>query len=136
MGRQCDINKLISDFGFTEPVIIDGIIDDDKYRLCQKNKKGILFIAKEVNAKKGESWDFTEWWNEEIKYVFSHRIATWAYGLVCGFPPYEEALKHKTQAIKSIAFININKKSGGGGAADRDRIISLSMHKSISLNLI
>lgn len=102
----------------------DGIIDELTY---SKAKVKLCFLMKEPNnpAKDdfGAKFDFREWWRDEpIKGAFTARIAEWSYGILNGFPAYDDVRKtDEGDAIqevrKAIALVNV-KKSGGRGSSD------------------
>jgi len=103
--------------------IKDGIVDENEYN-SQKIKLKLLFITKEPNDPHQSAWDFREWWAEEVKYSFSHRICEWAFGFLNGFPPivkipYDN--KERIKVMKKIAFMNL-KKSGGKANANYKEI--------------
>ncbi len=104
--------------------IQDGIIN---HALYADQKIKVLFIAKEHNdLDKNASDDeykcsYSYWWNGSedgswpghVRYGFSHRLSEWAYGILHGFPDYNEIdYNKKHRALKSIAFINVKKTSG------------------------
>lgn len=124
MNKNEKLNRLFNAWGIDDALILDGIINEPKYDQAKAKGLGILFIAKEANTKSGTGWDFRDWWNEELKYRFSHAIAEWSSGILNKFPDFNLAKDLKMDAIQSIAFMNINKKTGGGGSADRDKIIA------------
>jgi hypothetical protein len=102
--------------------IKDGIINEPLYDNALRK---ILFIEKEPNDPNQESWDFREWWNKEVVFPFSYRIAEWSYGLLNDFPSYDTiwATDNAPQnVIKQIAFINI-KKSGGSGNSSYEELM-------------
>jgi hypothetical protein len=88
----------------------------------QNQKARILFIAKEHNYLKNSDYEtygssYQIWWNKHVKFRFSHRISEWAYGIMNNFPELDtidDSKKH--EALKSIAFINVKKVSGGANA--------------------
>lgn len=99
----------------------DGIINEELYN---KAKHKILFIAKEPNDPTQKPGDFREWWKEELNHSFGYRISEWSYGILNGFPQYDNAYCRKLntiKAIQSIAFMNI-KKIGGGGVSEKKRM--------------
>lgn len=95
--------------------IKDGVISHDFF---SKQATKILFIAKEHNYigqhdDKGYKADYRLWWQEGVYLKFANRISEWAYGLINGFPLYEQlAYEDRRKALKSIAFINVKKVSG------------------------
>jgi len=107
----------------------DGINNEDLYNATIPK---ILFITKEPNNPNQEADDFREWWKEEIRFTFSHRIAEWAYGIINKFPPYDQikgAEEDKLDALHRISFMNV-KKSGGKGISNQEEI-----RKHIEMNL-
>lgn len=105
----------------------DGIINSDSY---SKQAARILFIAKEHNDLNPDVSDevykpsYSKWWNHHVHLQFSHRIGEWAYGVLNDFPAYDKIeYQQKHDALKSIAFINV-KKTSGGAAANSDLINS------------
>lgn len=113
-------------------IIKDGVINPAEYN---KQTTKVLFIAKEHNPLKDphESGDYREWWNDDVRYPFSHRLSEWAHGIINDFPPYEQ-IKHsdKKDALRSIAFINL-KKTTGKSSSD---IKVLSSYVNASRNLL
>ena len=114
-------------YGASENFVKDGIIDEERF---QNATHKILFITKEPNDPKNEATDYREWWNEELYYSFSYRIAEWAYGILNDFPVYDEIWpkvngkyngEKAMEAIQSIAFMNV-KKSGGKGSSEEKTI--------------
>ena len=102
--------------------INDGIINEEFY--LSSNPK-ILFITKESNNPLHKPGDFRTWWQDEIKYAFSYRIAEWAYGIQNNFPQYDVIWRKKgsaKKAIQQIAFMNV-KKNGGIGKSDPNVIM-------------
>ena len=109
---------------YKDTFVADGVIDEKVFN--RQNLK-ILFIAKEPNDPEQEGGDFREWWQEEVKYSFSHRICEWAYGILNDFPPIEELPYDndlRVRVMRSIAFMNL-KKNGGGANADHESIQSV-----------
>ena len=116
-------NKWKKQYPDSENFVKDGIIDEE---LFDQSPQKILFITKEPNDPKQKGKDYRIWWNEEIYFKFSYRIAEWTYGIHNDFPPYdriwpdnEDEIAHKS--LKSIAFMNV-KKSGEGGASEEKEI--------------
>jgi hypothetical protein len=125
-SKTDQLNQLFNEWELAVPeyngkFVRDGIINEQFYETVSPK---ILFIMKEPNNPKQETWDFREWYREEIKYTFSYRLAEWSYGLLNNFPEYDEVWKENRthDAIQQIAFMNI-KKSGGGGNAEYNRMI-------------
>ncbi|HET7922618.1 MAG TPA: hypothetical protein VFM15_07685 [Gammaproteobacteria bacterium] len=99
----------------------DGIIDESYY---DRQKIKLLFIAKEANDPSQTEGDYRDWWHEEVKYSFSHRICEWAYGIMNNFPPInslDSCGQQRIEVMKSIAFMNL-KKSGGAATVDHDKL--------------
>jgi len=102
----------------------DGIVNEETY-LGQNPK--VLFIAKEPNNPDQGEFDFREWWAEEVKYGFAHRVCEWAFGFSGGFPPLENlsnSNEERIQVMRRIAFMNL-KKTGGSSYADSDLIMGV-----------
>ncbi len=102
---------------YTGKFIKDGINNEGLYK---EAKTKVLFLTKEPNNPKQEAGDFREWWKEGLKYTFSHRLAEWSYGILNGFPPYEQCWNDKegfNNALFHVAFMNI-KKIGGKGVSN------------------
>ncbi|MBW6479800.1 MAG: hypothetical protein K0B37_10250 [Bacteroidales bacterium] len=100
----------------------DGIVDE---RLYDNAPVKILFIAKEPNNPKQEAGDFREWWQKELAFSFSYRIAEWSFGLLNNFPQYDDIWAQEGAAINAlhhIAFMNI-KKTGGSANSDNNRMM-------------
>lgn len=107
--------------------IKDGIINEELYN---KAPVKVLFIAKEANhGDDPKPGDFREWWKGRIDHAFSYRVAEWAHGVLNDFPPFEKVhfgtnkswQNLYSNALQSIAFLDV-KKSGGGGKADHAKI--------------
>ncbi len=101
--------------GYKGRFVKDGIINDTLY----KNQRiKLLFISKEPNDLTQQAWDFREWWKQEIKYRFAHRIYQWAFGVLNDFPPLEksDSNQDKLSTLGSIAFMNLKKVAGGASA--------------------
>lgn len=102
-------------------IIMDGITDRNKY---ESQAHRILFICKEHNRLNDsyDTGDVRVWWSKlpNVRYVFSHRISEWAYGIANDFPAHEQIVHtDKEQALTQIAFINI-KKTWGDANAESD----------------
>lgn len=107
----------------------DGIIHEPTYA---KAKVKVCYLMKEPNNPPkddfGAKFDFREWWRDEpIKGTFTKRIAEWSYGILNGFPAYDDILTaDEGRAIqevrKSIALVNV-KKSGGVGSSDPEAFL-------------
>lgn len=100
--------------------IEDGINNTD---LFEQQKIKILFIAKEHNytgQQNDEAYKeaaYRVWSKQGVYLQFAHRLSEWAYGLLNGFPPYEQlTYEDKHKALQSIAFINVKKASGNSSA--------------------
>ena len=134
MNKTEQLNKLFDRWeasrkSYQNKFIRDGIINEIEFE--NSNSKRILFITKEPNDPKQTKWDFRDWWNEEIKYSFSSRIAEWAYGIENDFPVFSSIWEDNStdkgmEALKKIAFMNI-KKTGGTG---KSNLKSLLKHLS------
>ena len=98
----------------------DGIIDETLFTKAQPK---IHFIAKEPNNPKQEPGDYRDDWKHiaSTAYILAYRIAEWSYGLLNNFPPFDNIWKDKGyfvfDSIQSIAFMNIRKSGGSGGAS-------------------
>lgn len=137
------LNKLFDEWELAVPeykgkFVRDGIINEQFYQTASPK---ILFIMKEPNDPKQETWDFRDWWKNEIKYTFSYRIAEWSYGLLNSFPPFDDTRSNEgslLKVIQSIAFMNI-KKSGGGGNSECETMMKhvkmnfANLHKQIEI---
>jgi hypothetical protein len=118
----------------------DGIINEEIYESVSPK---ILFITKEVNNPYQLPGNFSEWWNEEIKYAFTLRIIEWAYGIIHGFPQYDTIWKRRgpdsaKQTIKKIAFMNVKKIGGKGSSHWKDILPHIKsnyefLHKEIEI---
>jgi len=108
----------------------DGINNEEAFN-SQKLK--ILFIAKEPNDPEQNEDDYRDWWANGVKYLFSHRICEWAFGLLNDFPPIENLSYNNEERVKimsAIAFMNL-KKIGGNASADHElirKVISREQH--------
>jgi len=104
----------------------DGIVHEPTY---SKAKLKLCYLMKEPNNPPkddfGAKFDFREWWRDEpIKGGFSARIAEWSFGLLNGFPPYDNVWStEEGRAVedirRSIALVNV-KKSGGVGSTEHN----------------
>jgi hypothetical protein len=116
---------------FDKRFIRDGIID---LPLFEKQSKRVLFIAKEHNYVTDKfdpnyAADYSKWWKQHVHLQFSHRISEWAHGILNDFPENFEELTYdqKHLALRSIAFINV-KKSSGGSTSNPEVITSYIAH--------
>ncbi len=125
MNKIIQTDQLLKGYYKEGQYIIDGIINEELYDVTKKDGKAILFIGKEVNYKGGGTWKLRDWWNEGVSKNFGLRLGEWAYGLLKGFPEYSLAYDYRKEAIKSIAFININKKIDGGSSTNDTKIANL-----------
>lgn len=91
----------------------DGIIDEGLYDQAIRK---VLFIAKEANNPNGGGFDFRSWWQDDLKWRFSHRLEQWAEGVLYDFPPFDDLRGNGTVALRSTAFMNL-KKTGGRSSA-------------------
>ncbi len=100
----------------------DGINDPSLFVEQKRNKNAVLFIAKEPNnkGKEKETGDFREWWKKPLEFSFSMRLAEWSYGMVNGFPKYEDAVKNRKVGLMSVAFMNMKKSGGKGSTVFKD----------------
>jgi len=101
----------------------DGIINEKEY---QRANTKVLFVTKEPNHPRGEGFDFREWYSEDVKYQFAHRLSEWAHGILHGFPPLsdldgEDSKARRLAALRSVAFMNV-KKVGGSSSANKKGI--------------
>lgn len=98
----------------------DGIINENLYQIASTK---ILFITKEPNNPKEEAGDFRIWWDGKVKYSFSLRIGTWAYGILNEFKPINDiTTKDIIESLSRISFMNL-KKIGGKGTSSKSTII-------------
>jgi len=126
-SKTKQLNQLFQDWEEAIPeykghFVKDGIVNEDLY---DNTIPKILFITKEPNNPEQEENDFRVWWEDEIRYTFSHRIAEWSYGIIKNFPPYDQIKgsdDNKLEALHRVAFMNV-KKSGGGGTAKHSELI-------------
>src|SRR5690606_7892897 len=90
----------------------DGISSEEEFE-DRTLKHKILYIMKEANNPEGTSDDdFRSWWMQGVKYTFSKRIAEWSYGILNGFPPFDDFKKDTLaleNALQSIAHMNVKK---------------------------
>ncbi|WP_221621986.1 hypothetical protein [Larkinella knui] len=105
--------------------IRDGIINPVFYA-AQSTK--VLFIAKEHNYRsqhdyKNNHADYREWASKVVYLRFAHRLSEWAHGILNNFQADVDQLTYdqKHTALKSMAFINV-KKVSGGATSDADLI--------------
>ena len=123
-----ELNKLFDEWetsidNYKDSFKRDGINDETKFG---KNIPKILFITKEPNDPKQEDGDYRVWWENKIKYSFSHRIAEWSYGILNDFKPTYDSFKKNDEALlnalHSVAFMNL-KKTGGKGTSKEHEIL-------------
>ena len=101
--------------------ISDGIIDEELYEAQQPR---LLFLGKDPNDPNGtEDWDFRHLWPNRTKLELKHadQVNRWAYGILNGFPPWEQAKEPPENALLKVACMNV-KKTGGAGTAVADDI--------------
>lgn len=111
--------------------IKDGIIDP---ALFGRQVKKLLFIAKEHNYvtevfDPNYAADYRIWCKQHVHLQFAHRLSEWAFGILNDFPEKFEDITYdqKHLALRSIAFINV-KKSSGGAAANSEVIKAYINH--------
>lgn len=97
----------------------DGIIDEALYEQAPRK---VLFVAKEANNPNGDGFDFRTWWQDDLKWRFSHRLEQWAEGLLYDFPPFEDLRGNGRVALRSTAFMNL-KKTGGRSSAEQVAVL-------------
>lgn len=127
MTKTQQLDALFSDWEDAIPsykgkFIQDGIVNESEY---EKISPKILFIAKEPNNPAQTAGDFRQWWQKEIYYTFSYRIAEWAYGIINNFPAFDNIRENKEsahKALQQIAHMNI-KKTGGSGSCNGGVVI-------------
>ncbi|MCB0810613.1 MAG: hypothetical protein KDB96_15155, partial [Flavobacteriales bacterium] len=99
--------------------ISDGIIDEELYEAQQPR---LLFLGKDPNDQSGEEdWDFREEWAQDQLWTHARQVNRWAYGILNGFPPWEQAKEPPENALLKVACMNV-KKTGGAGTAVADDI--------------
>lgn len=109
----------------------DGIIDEEKF-----HPRRVLFLCKEPNQSKSVAdverqgfGDYRTWWKQPLWGAFSYNLSTWAHGVLNDFVPYDQIPADSSNALHSIAFMNL-KKSGGIGDADmKELLIYTKTHK-------
>lgn len=127
MSRTEKLDKLFANwedkvFSYKGKFVRDGIINEDFWN---NTTPKVLFIAKEPNNPEQTPGDFREWWQKEIYYTFSYRIAEWAYGILNKFPAFDTIWQNRGfahKALQQIALMNI-KKTGGGGSCNGGVVI-------------
>lgn len=97
----------------------DGIIDEALY--VQAATK-VLFVAKEANNPNGDGFDFRSWWQDDLKWRFSHRLEQWAEGILHDFPPFDDLKGGTSVALRSTAFLNL-KKTGGRSSSEFEAVL-------------
>jgi len=98
----------------------DGIINEVFF---DKSNIKVLYLMKEANNAGGDSWDFREWFSEEIKYTFAKKLRDLSFGFQYDFPPFDERGKRKEDLVASFhssAFMNIKKTGGKGNSSFKE----------------
>ncbi|PKK84742.1 MAG: hypothetical protein CVT49_00900 [candidate division Zixibacteria bacterium HGW-Zixibacteria-1] len=118
--KTAELNKLFEDWkqqyaGLkidTTKFSADGIICEDKYDAA---KKKILFVLRETND--FPEGDLRVLYRDGPKLQMAAQLSKWATGILYDFPDYSEVDMNenniRTEAIKSIAIMNVKKYTGG-----------------------
>lgn len=93
--------------------IADGIIHEPSY-LDAPSK--VLFLGKEPHDKQGGGWDFREEWPKDPNWKHAQQIKRWSFGILNGFPAWEEVVSPPENTLMKVATMNV-KKTGGGAAS-------------------
>jgi hypothetical protein len=101
----------------------DGIINEEVW---DKVNPKIMFMTKEPNQYGIQcAGDFRDDWKNHISdYPFAYRIAEWTFGILNGFPSFDQiftSYKSYNSLLQKISFINL-KKSGGVGKSQGSEI--------------
>lgn len=126
-NKTNQLNKLFEQWeneipGYKGKFQRDGIINEELYNQAERK---ILFIEKEPNNPNQESGDYRDWWNEEMYYAFTYRIAEWSFGLLKEFPSYDKVWLDENEVhkmLKSIAFMNVKKIGGTGNSKESEML--------------
>ena len=131
MGQTTKTEKLENLFerwersipGYKGKFVKDGILNEFLY---DRAPLKILYLMKEPNNPEQKPGDFREWWKDEIRFLFTYRLAEWSYGILNDFPPYDDVwtdVKATHQALLHTSLMNI-KKIGGAGSSKYSEIDS------------
>ncbi|MEP1306944.1 MAG: hypothetical protein ABJK11_03640 [Balneola sp.] len=102
----------------------DGIVSESDY--LSSNKK-VLLILKEVNFKRGESWDLRKYITDKPRGKTWNIVSFWIKGIQNLDKSFDwKSLKkikksERAEFLKSIVVINL-KKTAGGGSSNRKEI--------------
>ncbi|MCL6585559.1 MAG: hypothetical protein K6T72_03430 [Anoxybacillus sp.] len=105
-----------------------GVVDEDMYESCEIK---VLMLLKEVNdPEQSENWSLVTLIQDQIRklkfYPIWERVGEWNFGLVQGFPHYQNIIgsfreANISEGLLDIATTNL-KKSGGTGESDYEII--------------
>lgn len=112
-----DWRKRLGDEG--SKFIYDGIIKED---IFFEQSERILFIGKDPHDSKYFGWDFRIEWPKDRKWRHARQVKRWTYGILNGFPPFEEARWPKENYLCRVAFMNV-KKTGGRSSSEYDDVL-------------
>ena len=106
-------------------LILDGVVDEAKY---SSSPRQLLFILKEANYPGSEGWDLKEHVAQGEWANTWNNITRWTRA-IHALPeelPWESLSKigreERVETLNKIAFMNLNKRTGGTGTANREAI--------------
>jgi hypothetical protein len=128
MTKNQQLDKLFEEWRsyfreYKDCFISDGIVDDN---LFEEQKNKLLFIGKEANDPRNQSWDYRALIKQNLKYKYNLRIAEWSYGILNDFPNFDSIHRNhdlKIETIKKIALLDV-KKSGGSGKCNNGSLLN------------
>ncbi|UCD95402.1 MAG: hypothetical protein JSU69_04965, partial [Candidatus Zixiibacteriota bacterium] len=94
----------------------DGIIDEEKY---SKAKKQILFVLRGTNE---FGADLMELIRQDRRHNIFSQLSQWAAGILNDFPEFEKINRDqhaKTEALESVALLNLKKNTGESASMPR-----------------
>jgi hypothetical protein len=126
--------------------IIDGVINIEKYFNLPKDKPKILWVLKEANSN-DKSWDYqdllsTQRLKETRNYsiISIRRVIYSSYGILNDFKTIQESPHISDENVYStaeqIAYININKRTGGSVSVDAKLFEAYAIFRDIILEQI
>lgn len=109
--------------------IADGIIHEPSYRAASTQ---ILFLGKEPNEpSEVASWDFREEWAKDPDWKHAVQAKRWAFGILNGFPAWEQAQSPPVNTLLQVACMNVKKTGGNGSSKYEDIVHHVQAHGNL-----
>lgn len=129
MSKNDQLNELFSEWRDALGVeadrfIADGIIHEPTYMAAPIK---LLFLGKEPHDKADGGWDFRKEWPKDPAWKHAQQIKRWSYGMLNGFPAWEEASAPPENTLLKVATMNV-KKTGGGASSVYEEIEHHAIH--------